>query len=302
MEGLAPSTRRTYCSAQRKFIAFAKEVGANSPCPANEDTLCWFASSLAKSMQHKSIKVYLAAVRSLHIDQGYPDPLANCLKLAKILRGIKRLSSPSQHQRLPITDVLMHKIYSSLQLTCYNDTMLWAAATLAYFGFLRSSEFTVPSLAGFDPQVHLQLRDLAFDNLRSPTCLRVWIKASKTDPFRIGCPIYVGRGNGPFCAVRAMSVYLNKRGNTTGPLFLFESGQPLSRMALASWLQTILSKAGIEGSYNTHSFRIGAATVAARKGIPEYIIQRLGRWSSNAFTLYTRIPPNSLAGISQLLS
>ena len=36
---------------------------------------------LANSVQHSTIMVYLPAVRSLHIDQGFPDPLVDCLCL-----------------------------------------------------------------------------------------------------------------------------------------------------------------------------------------------------------------------------
>lgn len=38
------------------------------------------------------------------------------------------------------------------------------------------------------------------------------------------------------------------------------------------------------------SFRIGVATVAARNGVPDILIQALGRWSSNAYQWYFRTP------------
>ena len=43
--------------------------------------VCLFVSFLADSIQHSSIKVYLSAVRSLHNEQGFTDPLLNCLWL-----------------------------------------------------------------------------------------------------------------------------------------------------------------------------------------------------------------------------
>ena len=48
-----------------------------------------FASLLADNLTHTSIKVYLSAVHSLHIDHGLSDPFVNCLRLQRLLRGIK---------------------------------------------------------------------------------------------------------------------------------------------------------------------------------------------------------------------
>ena len=62
--------------------------------------------------------------------------------------------------------------------------MLWAACCLAFFGFLRAGEFTVPGNTGFDASTHLSWGDLAVDNPASPGVLSVRLKASKTDPFR----------------------------------------------------------------------------------------------------------------------
>ena len=196
----------------------------------------------------------------------------------------------------------MLSLFAALDLKIYDHSMFWAACTLAYFGFLRSAEFTVPNLASFNSSMHLQVADLAFDSLTAPTSLRVIIKASKTDPFRKGCQIHIGRGHPPLCAVSAMAAYLQLRGGASGPLFLLKDGRPLSRDILSTWLRSIFSGAGVVGNYSSHSFRIGAATVAARNGIPDHLIQALGRWSSNAYMTYIRTPADALAAFSRHLS
>ena len=305
-QGLAPSTRKAYASGQRKFVEFCRQAGKlhsnGSPCPADEWTLCLFVSFLADSIQHSSIKVYLSAVRSLHIEQGFPDPLLNCLRLQRVLRGVKRSQGSPVAQRLPITDSLLLVIHRALDFKLFDHCAFWAACMLGYFGFLRAAEFTVPNLAGFSPAIHLSVADIAVDSHQSPTCLCVRIKASKTDPFRQGCHIHIGLGRAPLCAVHALLAYLSKRGKAPGPLFLLASGQPLSRAILTDWLRQIFSTAGIEGNFSSHSFRIGAATVAARNGIPDHLIQALGRWTSNAYQLYIRTPSEDLAGFSGQLA
>lgn len=306
MEGLAPSTRRSYSTGQKRFIEFCSLMGKvnkyGSPCPAEEWTLCLFATYLASTLKHSSIKVYLSAVRALHVEWGFPDPLLNCLRLQRVVRGIKRMQGTGVAARLPVTKEIMLLIYNSLDLHHFDHVMFWSACCLAYFGFLRSSEFTTPSATSFSPSYHLTLQDIAFDSLSHPSQLRVFIKASKTDPFRRGCTLYIGKGKDNLCAVSALCRFLQIRGNARGPLFVKKDGYPLTRVALTAWLRQIISAAGLDGNYSSHSFRIGAATVASRNGIPDHIIQSLGRWSSSAYQCYIRTSPEELSSFAQKLS
>ena len=306
MQGLSPSTRRTYATAQRKFRDFCQQLGrlhpSGSPCPADEWTLCLFATFLAQSVHHSTIKVYLSGVRALHVEEGFADPLKKTLRLHRVLRGIKRSHGSSTSTRLPITDNIMMVIRQSLNMACADHCMFWAACTLGYFGFLRSAEFTVPNMASFSASLHLTVQDIAVDGVSAPSCMRVRIKASKTDPFRKRAEIHIGWGVYPLCAVEAMMAYLMQRGNAPGPLFLLQDGRPLSRVCLTDWLRQILSAAGFQGNFSSHSFRIGAATVAARNGVPDHLIQALGRWSSNAYQLYIHMPSEALASLSLKLA
>jgi len=181
--------------------------------------------------------------------------------------------------------------------------VLWAAACTGFFGFLRVGEFTIPSAQNYDPAVHLSLADLAIDSHSAPSVIKLTIKQSKTDPFRQGVSIFLGASNSAICPVQAMLSYLSVRPPTPGPLFLLPSGQGLTRAFLVSHLQTALSQAGIDSSqFNGHSFRIGAATTAAQKGLEDSLIQTLGRWKSAAYKLYIKIPQAQLADISRVLA
>ena len=64
-------------------------------------------------------------------------------------------------------------------------------------------------------------------------------------------------------------------------------------------VRSALSKAGLYlNLFAGHSFRIGAATVAHMKGIEDSTIMTLGRWKSNAYQRYVRIPQEHLTRIS----
>lgn len=293
-----------YQSAQRRYVDFCRLDDRLSPegalVPADEQTLMRFATMLADKLTHSSIKLYLSAVRSLHIDHGLADPLTNCLQLQRLLRGIKRVQGSPTPKRLPITIDVLVVIKRSLDLSSPDHIMLWAACCLGFFGFLRAGEFT--SNSPFDPNVHLGVSDVQADTLQDPTCFQIHIKCSKTDPFRVGCYIYIGRGSNVVCPVVALGNFLAVRGPSPGPLFCFADGRPLTRQLLSSSVQSLLHSAGYPGHYSGHSFRIGAATTAAARGVPDHLIKTLGRWSSDAYQRYIRTPAGSLSAVSSLLA
>ena len=190
------------------------------------------------------------------------------------LEEFKRTQGDTSSLRLPVTDDIM-VIFRALDLSFPGHCMFWAACNLAYFSFLHSAEFTVPNLASSWPSIHLGLADVALDSLSSPSCLQLRIKVSKTDSFRKGCFLHIGKGKFPLCTIHSLLAYLTLRGDAPGPLFLFRNRQRLTHALLTPWFRDILSSAGIQGTFSSHSFRIGAATVAARNGILDHQIQAL---------------------------
>ena len=83
--GLAKNTNRAHSCGEKRFLTFCLMNRLLSPSgdvlPASEGTLVYFASYLARTGRHGTIKLYLAAVRNLHITAGYSDPLKGKLLL-----------------------------------------------------------------------------------------------------------------------------------------------------------------------------------------------------------------------------
>ena len=230
-------------------------------------------------------------------------------KLDYVMRGVKKDQTklPSDG-RLPVTPPILQKlkaVWEADSQTLQADTsMLWAACCLAFFGFLRVGELTSPNETDYDPRVHLNSSDISFDHptYASPSMMSVQIKQSKTDPFRQGVSLTLGRTYKDLCPVASMVAYLVKRGSKEGPLFQFHDGRHLTRQRLVDHVRSALQIAGIDPSkYNGHSFRIGAATTAASKGIEDCMIKTLGRWESTAYLRYVRIPREQLAGFTRTL-
>ena len=306
---LAKSTLRTYESGKRRYIRFCMLANC-APLPVSERKLCEFVANTAKEgLKHQTIKSYLSAVRHLQILVGLGDPfLQNMPILEYVLRGVKsvevKFPTSPQRTRLPITPDILRKVRLVLEKDKmkYDHVMLWAAYCTAFFGFLRSGEVTVPSRAAYDPGEHLSYGDITFNSQTQPTVAQVNIKASKTDPFRAGVMIYLGRTNCELCPVTALIAYYTIRGTEAGPFFQFRDGSPLSREKLVEKLRESLTEAGVDPTkFAGHSFRIGAASTARANGVQDSMIQTLGRWRSAAYLRYVRIPRQELASISKTL-
>ena len=153
-----------------------------------------------------------------------------------------------------------------------------------FFAFLRAGEFTVPTIQGYDPYVHLSLKDVeltAIHLLQWYTCASS--KAKQIHYAREGISSW-----GPQTQVSAqykrLFASLRYVAPLPGPLFTFQSGSPLTRSSLVSHLQSALSRAGTTpAAFTGHSFRIGAATTAAKRGLEDSLIQTLGRWKNVAY-------------------
>ncbi len=305
---LAKSTQRTYRSAEKRYVAFCT-MHHISPLPVDEKTLCRYVASLASDgLRHGSIKGYLAAIRQVSIQQDEGDPhISNMAKLELVLHGIKRVQALSQTAptRQPITIELLDKLRGSwlAGTPTWDERMLWAAASVCFFGFFRSGEITVPGDQSFDESCHLTAADVTIDSHRNPSMLRIRLKASKTDPFRVGVDVFVGWTGSPICPVTAMLEYVLIRGTRAGPLFLFKDGKLLTRSRFVERVRVALDKAGVDSRpFSGHSFRSGAATTAAKRGLGDSTIKLLGRWKSNAYQLYIKTPREHLAAATRTLA
>ena len=224
------------------------------------------------------------------------------------MKGIKKSEAEkgvTTKVRLPVTPFILQQLKEVWGPTAaHRDTkMIWVACCLCFFGFLRAGEMTVPGDNNYDKAIHLSVSDMAVDDQVKPSILQVCIKRSKTDPFRKGVNLFLGRTGSELCPVAAMVDYLCARGMAPGPLFLFTGGKVLSRQRFVDAVRDALKKAKIDQTkYCGHSFRIGAATTAAAKGLEDSIIKTLGRWESTAYLQYVKIPRQQLAGVSTLLA
>ena len=157
----------------------------------------------------------MAGIRYAHIENSLPDSFQDAPLLHLLLHGIKRSVGLSSQRCLPITMTLLRQLKGELSnapdISPQDKLMLWSAFNLAFYGFLRSSEFTSPSTTQFNPLVHLCLTDVSFT---AEGCLRLHLKSSKTDPYCQGCWLLIAPSQHFVYAVRALRKYLSIRAVT----------------------------------------------------------------------------------------
>ena len=227
----------------RQFYSFCSQTGIAPSFPISEDILINFSVCMARSVQYSTIKNLLSAIKYYHSSHGYALNLSAFLRLQLILRGIKCSQGVNSKVWRPITLPILNLFYHlvNVKYTTNKDSlMVWAAMTLAFFGFLCIGELTCDS--HFNSERHLTFSDLVFMPKSSPKYMLVRLKVSKTDPFRKGQTIVIGRANSNLCPISAMVTYLESRSPfpNSGPLFTFQSGSFLTRGRFTSETMLLL--------------------------------------------------------------
>ena len=303
--GIAPSTRRVYQSGIKALYSFNFcEKFKIQPLPVASLTLQFFCVDVSSHASYKTLKVYLAAIRLLHLEHGLDDPTNDHL-LHLVCRGIRRLQGDHTRPRLPITINLLRTLKTQLSkstsFTLLEQRLLWAAFSLAFYGFMRVSEFTTPAVSDNFSPPGLHWTDVKLHT----NSISLTLHQSKTDPFQQGHQITIAATNTSTCPVRAMHKYVSvvPARDRTGPLFSVGRFSPLSRVNVTATLRQLLHNTNVmPSSYASHSFRIGAATTATAAGLTPTLIKTLGRWRSNAYETYVQYPPSSIGAVSSIFA
>ena len=99
--GVAASTRCTYQSGIKIYLDLSTEYKI-SPLPASETILRYFCAHLSASTFYPTIKVYLAGIRLLHIDNGFADPTKEAPLLHYLYTAIRHSQTTPPKKRQPI--------------------------------------------------------------------------------------------------------------------------------------------------------------------------------------------------------
>ena len=94
---------------------------------------------------------------------GYTDSFLKPPRIPLVIRGLQGSESGNKPKnKLPVTALVFYSIKLQLDHSKADDIILWVACCTAFFGFMRSSEFTVP-VTDFQSELHLSLADVSID-------------------------------------------------------------------------------------------------------------------------------------------
>ena len=275
--------------------------------PATEaDVLMYIAWLLKRGLCGTSIDSYLAGIRTAHLTKGLTPPVLRSDIVKTVIAGQKHVDqrdkrTGTRRTRLPITPEMLKLLKAELvasTLHKYDKLMVWAVATIAFFGGFRIGELLCQKTRSFDPDYELlgsNIKEITIDvNSKKVRTLQITIKSQKTDKSGAATIVDVYESGTGLCPVAAFSKYRKKADylDPSMPAFCSHSEKPLTKKQFNLYLKQFLgSHLDTPSSYvSGHSFRSGIASLIAELGYSDQQIKDLGRWSSQAYLTYLKLP------------
>lgn len=291
---LTVKTHSSYNRAKFVYIEFLQTYfpGAN-PFPLDVEHIILFISyCYTKHLAPQTVTTYVSALGHFNKLAGYSDT-TQVFVVRRALQGFKKLKG-SPDVRLPITPSILRKLIVSLPnctSSFYQCSLFKAMFLLAFHAFLRVGEITNTDKS----KSVLPFSSIQFGKMSDYHTCNLTLTLSNFKHHQGQTPVKLflsaNTDNKDLCPVMALWEYCKIRGTAEGPLFMFQDKTPISRHIFSNQLQICLTFLGYDPKlYKSHSFRIGAATWAKSQGVSDERIQLCGRWKSDAYKKYFRIP------------
>lgn len=276
-QALAPATNRAYSQQVKNYKLFCKSINESWPQALKNETVeLWLTYKKNLGSSIGTIKSHLSALRHYCLRHNITAKLSSP-RITLILKGIQRNSNPSKLEKKLVTQSHLRRLIDTSQLVLGNGPEHFrfsSMITLAFYGFLRPSEFCT-SPAGH----HIKRNNVKISsNAKKIKIILTSFKHSvgpKT--------IKINKTNNSTCPVRWLKKYLkNLKNEKSEPLF------KVSVKEFQSMMSRLKKQAAIKSHITPHCLRHGGASWASSQGWTETQIKAHGRWKSNAYTCYVR--------------
>ena len=295
MASLTSSTYKAYQRHWQSLLDFHKELGMNLTYPVHSSTIALFIAHLyQKGLKPNTVRSYLSAISFIHKLKNLVDPTASFL-VSKTLQGFVNSDISPCLKLQPITKSILHQLLDNVTFctTCsYTRKLISALFLITYYACLRVGEAVCTKNASHTLHIS-QISPLGSTSVSYPPKNGYQIKFQSYKHSKHLTPTFILSpiAERQYCPVSALHAYVCSRGLKAGPLFVDASFRPLTRKTFLHYLHLCVDLTNLPiGQFNTHSFHIGRVTQLAMDNTPESKIKDIGRWKSNAYQKYIRLP------------
>ncbi|KAM3921505.1 uncharacterized protein RB166_010897 [Leptodactylus fuscus] len=284
-QSLADSTWDGYSQCWSEWEDLVRQLNGDGVGVDWDATVLYFVgSAFVNGVSSSGLSRRLAALAFWFKWRGLQDFTKSFL-VRQAVRGFKRGLSRRDRRR-PLPFGILNELLGVLGDVCgseYEVLLFRLAFSLAFFGAFRVSELVSPSRRC---PGGLGLGDCRMDG-EELVCL---LRRSKTDREGRGLVVRLRPlTDSVACPVNCFAAFMAVRPAGGGALLVHGDLSCLSKFQFVQVFRKGLERLGISPrDYSSHSFRIGAATEAARWGLPPTVIRRIGRWESERYRLYVR--------------
>ena len=326
---LAPSTRRAYDAAWKEWGIFCRarnrEIflkGGELEALSEEQDVLTYCAVLAGPMQRKSgtLRLRLQAIGFFHRMQTGVNIFAKMPRISLFLKGVLRGEGPPE-RKIPATVDHLLNAHRSLNMQDRNHQILWGVILVAWYFMLRRSEYLQEGSPKRDTQATGSRRPLMDGDLLARYEKRYthWggpvdeivahLKGSKTDWLNQGTvrshsALATGHPHPQLCPVRALQIIHRANPKRLAPgsrvgWATWANGDNIPATAITALLRLANphpERAASQASL--HSLRAGGATALYQATGSLDLVKRMGRWRSEAVSVYLWESHQLMAGLA----
>ena len=287
-------TRASYGAGLLMWHCFcdSKQVSEYGRAPASQTLLSAFVAHMAATYSGKTVAGYLSGIRTWHLLHGIPWALEK-REMDTMLRAAEKLTpgTSKKKKRLPYTPAFISAVRQHLVLDNPLDAAVFACLATCFYASARLGEFTVRTLATFNPNTHITTQNLSYDQDRNGLKVTV-LHLPRTKVATLdGEDIYWASQDGDTDPTAALENHLRvNQPAETVHLFAYHAKhtrRPLTKAKFIERVATATRAAGLE-PLQGHGIRIGSTLEYLLRGVPFDVMKAKGCWASDSFLLYLR--------------
>ena len=272
----------------RSLLRLCAEHHIPTSTPFSDTDLCFLLQAFAEHHKVTTVPLFLSAIQHFARQQWgveFVVPKGRQLHETMVALKHKYASSAVSIAKVPITLDDLAAFHAALDRRYFEHARTWCAALLAFFGLLRIGEYCDGRLLIGD--VSAQAYGLDVVVRRSKTSLQPARISLAARPDAL-CPVAALRHYASFFPM--LDIPCSPR----DPLFVvrIHAGTQLELMRpqhfiddVRALIRCLFPSRDLSG-YAGHSFRRGGTTAMLQAGVSQVIVQRHGRWLSDAFKRY----------------